>query len=206
MLLITILLLLLPLIIIIQPNILVWSDNKGNSRQLESLRTCTTEQNGDINGPIIMGTPQEDTCIGTDRSETIIVLAADDTAYGNGGDDIVMGNLDNDKIFGNGGEDLLQGNIGDDKIYGGSRNDVLIGGGGSTIGGEGPTIGGGNDILSGEDGNDKLYGDLGNDILKGGPGVDDFICGNGVDTILDYDPAKGDTISNDCEIVNTQQS
>jgi hypothetical protein len=44
------------------------------SRQLESLRTCTTtERNGDINGLIIMGTPQEDTCIGTDRSETIIV-------------------------------------------------------------------------------------------------------------------------------------
>jgi hypothetical protein len=44
------------------------------SRQLESLRTCTTtERNRDINGLIIMGTPQEDTCIGTDRSETIIV-------------------------------------------------------------------------------------------------------------------------------------
>jgi hypothetical protein len=38
------------------------------SRQLESLRTCTTtERNGDINGPIIMGTPQEDTCIGKCR-------------------------------------------------------------------------------------------------------------------------------------------
>jgi Ca2+-binding RTX toxin-like protein len=190
-LLITILLLLLPLTIIIQPNILVWSsDNNGNgkSRQLESLRTCTTERNGDINGPIIMGTPQEDTCIGTDRSETIIVLA-DDTAYGNGGDDIIMGNLDDDKIFGNGGEDLLQGDFGDDTIHGGGLNDVLIGGEGD-------------DILSGQDGNDKLYGDLGNDILKGGSGANDFICGDGVDTVLDYDPAKGDTISNDCEIVN----
>ena len=150
----------LSLLITVHTNsVVAWADNNGNSRrQLESLRTCTTERNGDINGPIIMGTPSFDVCIGTDHSETIILLAGADTAYGNGGDDIIMGNLDDDKIFGNGGEDLLQGDFGDDIIHGGGRNDILIGGEGD-------------DILSGEDGNDKLYGDIGNDILKGGLGA-----------------------------------
>lgn len=65
-------------------------------------------------------------------------------------------------------------------------------------------IGGdGDDILSGEDGNDRLYGVIGNDIMRGGPGANEFICGDGVDTVLDYSPAKGDIISNDCEVVNT---
>jgi hypothetical protein len=46
-------------------------------------------------------------------------------------------------------------------------------------------------------------GDVGNDILRGGAGANESVCGDGVDTVLDYDPAKGDVISNDCEIVNT---
>ena len=65
-------------------------------------------------------------------------------------------------------------------------------------------IGGdGDDILSGEDGNDRLYGVIGNDIMRGSPGANEFICREGVDTVLDYNPAKVDTISNDCEKVNT---
>jgi hypothetical protein len=48
-----------------------------------------------------------------------------------------------------------------------------------------------------------LYGVIGNDIMRGGLGANEFICGDGVDTVLDYNPAKGDIISNDCEIVNT---
>jgi hypothetical protein len=45
-----------------------------------------------------------------------------------------------------------------------------------------------------------LYGVTGNDIVRGGPGPNEFICGDGIDTILDYDPAQGDIKSNDCEI------
>lgn len=51
-----------------------------------------------------------------------------------------------------------------------------------------------------------LYGtrrNIHDDIMKGVLGANEFICGEGVDTVLDYNPAKGDTISNDCEIVNT---
>ena len=36
------------------------------------------------------------------------------------------------------------------------------------------------------------------------PGANEFVCGDGVDTILDYNPAQGDIISNDCEIINTK--
>jgi hypothetical protein len=39
--------------------------------------------------------------------------------------------------------------------------------------------------------------------MRGGLGANEFICGTDVDTVLGYNPAKGDIISNDCEIVNT---
>jgi hypothetical protein len=41
----------------------------------------------------------------------------------------------------------------------------------------------------------------GNDIMGLGPGANEFIIGDGIDTILGYNPAQGDIISNDCEIV-----
>ena len=39
--------------------------------------------------------------------------------------------------------------------------------------------------------------------MRGGLGANGFIYETGVDTVLGYNPAKGDIISNDCEIVNT---
>jgi Ca2+-binding RTX toxin-like protein len=178
-----------------QPNfVLVLADNdddndKPSTFQLGDLRMCTIQEKN-IQGHTIIGTLFADICQGTDHSETILGLQDNDVLIGNGGDDIVMGGEGHDKIFGNAGDDVLQGDIGDDKIDGGGRNDALVGGDGD-------------DILSGEDGNDKLYGVIGNDIMRGGPGANEFICGDGVDTVLDYNPAKGDIISNDCEIVNT---
>jgi Ca2+-binding RTX toxin-like protein len=167
------------------------SSGYGNGRQLETLNYCTIEEEN-VNGPTMVGTADPDLCVGTDHSETILLFANDDRAYAEGGDDIVMGGLNDDIIFGNGGEDLLNGNFGNDKIDGGGRNDILIGADDD-------------DILSGEDGDDTLFGEIGNDILKGGPGVDKFICGPLIDTVLDYTPSQGDTLSNDCEIVNTIQ-
>ena len=167
------------------------SSGNGNGRQLETLNYCTIDEEN-VNGPTMVGTLGPDLCVGTDHSETILLFADDDRAYGEGGDDIVMGGSNDDIIFGNGGEDLLNGNFGDDKIDGGGRNDILIGAEND-------------DILSGEDGDDTLFGETGNDILKGGPEADKFICGPLIDTVLDYAPSQGDTISNDCEIVNTIQ-
>jgi Ca2+-binding RTX toxin-like protein len=167
------------------------NDDNGNNngRQLELLRNCAIEERN-VNGRMMVGTLGPDLCIGTDNSETILLFADDDRAYAEGGDDIVMGGANEDIIFGNGGEDLLNGNFGNDKIDGGGRNDILIGADDD-------------DILSGEDGDDTLFGEIGNDILKGGPGADEFICGPLIDTVLDYTPSQGDTLSNDCEIVNT---
>ena len=185
-------LLLLSFIITIQSHgMSVFADNDDDPStfQLGDLRTCTVQEKN-IQGSTIIGTISVDICQGTDHSETILGLQDNDVLSGNGGDDIIEGGDGDDKIFGNAGDDLLQGNIGDDKIDGGGRNDVLIGGEGD-------------DILSGEDGDDILYGVIGNDIMRGGLGANEFVCGEGIDTILDYNPAQGDVISNDCEIVNT---
>jgi Ca2+-binding RTX toxin-like protein len=172
----------------------VWADNNDNDpnpQQLSGLRTCTIQEKN-IQGKTIIGTILADVCRGTEHSETILGLQDNDVLSGEDGDDIILGGDGDDKIFGNDGDDVLQGNMGDDKIDGGGRNDILIGGAGD-------------DILSGEGGDDKLFGDIGNDILKGGAGANEFVCGDGIDTVLDYNPAEGDVISNDCEIVNTEK-
>ena len=173
----------------IQVNIVIWAENDDddpNPQQLGGLRTCSIQEEN-IQGRTIVGTILADICQGTEHSETILGLQDNDILSGSGGDDIVKGNDGDDKILGHAGDDVLQGDSGDDKIDGGGRNDVLIGGDGD-------------DILSGEDGDDILYGVTGNDIMRGGPGANEFICGDGIDTILDYNPAQGDIISNDCEI------
>jgi Ca2+-binding RTX toxin-like protein len=48
------------------------------------------------------------------------------------------------------------------------------------------------------DGNDKLYGGTGDDTLTGGGGPDYFDCGQGLDTITDFNSAE-DTKSSNCE-------
>jgi hypothetical protein len=42
--------------------------------------------------------------------------------------------------------------------------------------------------------------------MRGGTGANEFVCGEGVDTVLDYNPSQGDVISNDCEIVSNKLS
>jgi len=39
--------------------------------------------------------------------------------------------------------------------------------------------------------------------MIGGDGADQFNCGDGVDTILDYHQSQGDVITTNCEIVNS---
>jgi Ca2+-binding RTX toxin-like protein len=125
------------------------------------------------------------------QGRTIVGTILADICQGTDRSETVLGLQDNDILSGHGGDDIVEGNEGDDKIDGGGRNDVLIGGEGD-------------DILSGEDGDDILYGVIGNDVMRGGPGANEFICGDEVDTVLDYKPSQGDVISNDCEIVNSQ--
>jgi hypothetical protein len=39
----------------------------------------------------------------------------------------------------------------------------------------------------------------GNDLLEGGDGADYFDCGDGLDVIIDFEPSKGDTHTNNCK-------
>lgn len=54
--------------------------------------------------------------------------------------------------------------------------------------------------MVGGPGNDELYGGAGDDVLIGGRGADYFDCGDGQDTIVDFNPAKGDTQAGNCEV------
>jgi hypothetical protein len=54
-------------------------------------------------------------------------------------------------------------------------------------------------VIEGLAGNDVLTGGPGNDVLTVGPGADSFNCGPGDDIIKDFNKAKGDTTSKNCE-------
>lgn len=76
------------------------------------------------------------------------------------------------------------GGAGNDSLTGNDANNVLRGEGG-------------NDALNGGLGNDTLIGGTGNDNLVGGAGADTFVFyspSEGIDTILNFDGAEGDTI------------
>jgi Ca2+-binding RTX toxin-like protein len=171
----------------------IWAENDDSSHQFGELAEESSpvlEEN--VQGRTIIGPTEGEIANnihGTDHADTILGSPAADVIYAEGGDDLVMANEGNDRVFGSSGDDLIQGNLGDDKLDGEGRNDVLIGGDFD-------------DILSGGDGDDSLFGGPGNDVLKGGEGKNRFVCADGVDTVLDYEPSKGDTISGDCEIVH----
>jgi Ca2+-binding RTX toxin-like protein len=172
----------------------IWAESDDNSHQFGGLSEGTgVVQEENVQGRTITGSSeietQAQTIFGTDNADTILGTPGNDIMRAEGGDDLVMANEGNDRVFGSSGDDLLQGNLGDDKIDGEGRNDVLIGGDFD-------------DILSGGDGDDSLFGGPGNDVLKGGEGKNRFVCADGVDTVLDYEPSKGDTITGDCETVH----
>ena len=165
-----------------------------NPLQFSDLGDTSPVEEENVQGRTITGPSEIDIAniiIGTDEADTILGSPTDDLIKAEGGDDLVMANEGNDRVFGSSGDDLLQGNLGNDKIDGEGRNDVLIGGDFD-------------DILSGGDGDDTLFGGPGNDMLKGGPGKNRFVCADGVDTVLDYNPSKGDTISGDCEVIHRE--
>jgi Ca2+-binding RTX toxin-like protein len=174
----------------------IWADDGDSPHQFGAL----SEENGVIQEENVQGRTITESSelqseappiFGTDKADTILGTGGTDIIYAKGGDDLVMANEGNDRVFGSSGDDLLQGNLGNDKLDGEARNDVLIGGDFD-------------DILSGGDGDDSLFGGPGNDVLKGGEGANRFVCADGVDTVLDYDPSKGDTISGDCEVVHRE--
>ena len=106
---------------------------------------------------------------------------------------------------------MLQGSSADDSIRGDEDNDQLTGADGNDklVGGDDADViqgGFGGDFLFGGSGNDELYSGAGDDILFGSKGADYFDCGEGYDTIIDFAPTKGDTNSDNCEVVLTHGS
>jgi len=118
------------------------------------------------------------------QGDLLIGLEGDDVLQGSSADDSIRGDEDNDQ---------LTGADGNDKLVGGDDADVIQGGFGG-------------DFLFGGSGNDELYSGAGDDILFGSKGADYFDCGEGYDTIIDFAPIKGDTNSDNCEVVLTHGS
>jgi Ca2+-binding RTX toxin-like protein len=141
---------------------------------------------------IVIGTTN--TTVGTDEDDVIIGCSHLDAQCSQGsflfgleGDDSLQGSTADDWIFGGEGNDEITGADGNDKLFGGSGKDVLQGGFGG-------------DFLYGGPGNDELYSGPGDDVLIGDKGSDYFDCGDGYDTIVDFEPQNGDTKAENCEI------
>lgn len=148
---------------------------------------------GEAGDDVIRGAAGDDTLSGGDGRDMVEGgVGADringnvgaDTIYGGDGEDWVLGGKDNDLVYGDAGDDIVHGNMGDDSLWGGVGVDQLRGGQG-------------NDSLAGGDGADWLAGDRGSDTISGGAGADVFHSfeGAGLDRIVDFSRAQGDSIN-----------
>jgi Ca2+-binding RTX toxin-like protein len=125
---------------------------------------------------------------GTDKPDIMLGCDLDDIMYAESASDVVQGRMGNDRLFGDSGDDNLQGGAGGDELYAGRGDDVIF-------------AGFEDDFIEAGEGDDELYGEDGNDLLEGGSGADYFDCGDGLDVIIDFEPRKGDTHTNNCEDV-----
>jgi Ca2+-binding RTX toxin-like protein len=136
--------------------------------------------------PALIGTQKDDIIIGT--------AVSDATIYGLGGNDVIQCGQGACKAFAGPGDNVLIAGLlnGDNsKLYGGSGNNVFIGGTG-------------NSLMVGGKGNDQFYAGSGHDVMIGGGGANFFDCGiSGTGTILDFNPANGDTKASNCKFVIT---
>jgi Ca2+-binding RTX toxin-like protein len=138
-----------------------------------------------------LGTEEDDVIVGCSHLDP--QCSQGSFLFGLDGDDSLQGSTADDWIFGDEGNDEITGADGNDKLFGGSGRDVLQGGFGS-------------DFLYGGPGNDELYSGPGDDVLIGGKSSDYFDCGDGYDTIIDFEPQSGDTKAENCEIILTHNS
>ena len=125
---------------------------------------------------------------GTNKGDFIVGSLLADTVIGKDGDDEIQTFLDIDQVYAGDGDDTIQGGLDGDQLFGQNGEDNLVGGLDD-------------DLVVGGPGDDHLFGGLGDDQLKGNKGADYFNCGEDVDEVKDYNPAQGDIIESDCEIV-----
>jgi Ca2+-binding RTX toxin-like protein len=127
---------------------------------------------------------------GTKKSDILLGTSSADDMSGKGSGDVIQGRDDDDIMHGGAGDDSIQGGFGNDNIHGDDGDDAIF---------AGPN----DDYLNGGNGNDELYAQDGDDTLEGGPGANFFDCGSGFDTVVDFDPSKGDVTNDNCEDVRT---
>jgi Ca2+-binding RTX toxin-like protein len=127
---------------------------------------------------------------GTKKSDILLGTSAADDLSGKGSGDVIQGRDEDDIVHGGSGPDSIQGGFGNDNIHGDDGDDAIF---------AGPN----DDYLNGGDGNDELYAQDGDDTLEGGPGANFFDCGSGFDTVVDFNPNKGDVTNDNCEDVRT---
>ena len=143
-----------------------------------------------------VGTPGDDTIIGTDRGDVIFGLSGRDILLGGDGDDVIFGGPGPDDIRGGRGSDVLFGENGNDRVASSSiptpqqrrqkappdiplpcthqEDDKFL----DTLRG-GP----GSDVLCGDDSIDHMYGDEGADTLRAEGGSDELYGGPGNDVL-----------------------
>ena len=153
---------------------------------------CSSKDSNIIVGtrPFTLGTKCNDVIVACHASATDLASACGngDIVRGFEKNDVIQGSVGNDELYGDEGKDRILGSQGSDKIYGGPDTDIIQAGEGA-------------DLLVGGNGDDELYGGTGDDVSIGGKGVNFFDCGDGNDIIVDFDPDKGDTQSDNCEVI-----
>jgi len=165
---------------------------------------------GDAGNDFINGHEGNDGLNGGDGDDNVQGQEGDDLILGGAGNDIGEGGLGNDVLLGGPGNDNMQGELGDDMLFGGTGDDIMVGNEGNDL----LAGGAGNDSLPGGPGNDVVIGGRDNgrlvlnaagqlggfvvgDLIEGNEGADAFVyqAGDGVDLMLDFNPAEGDTLT-----------
>lgn len=146
---------------------------------------------GDGGNDNLHGNAGNDVIHGGNGNDTIEAGEGNDWAEGGTGNDNIQGEGGNDNVFGGTGDDTVVGNAGDDIVLGGAGNDVVAGhdGADTIIGG---ADGGQARLVSG-----LVTGLVIGDTLSGDGGADRYVWqrGDGVDLLLDFKPADGDTLT-----------
>jgi Ca2+-binding RTX toxin-like protein len=155
--------------------------------------------------PLANGIPAKDLCVKCENSKNLI--QGQGLIVGTNHEDFIQGSTENDQIWGKKVGDIIFADLGIDRVYGGHGGDTVEAGPGNDQifgeGGDDQLFGGfDDDLIVGGRGNNHMFGDIGNDVLKGGDdsGANYFDCGEGLDVIIDFNPAKGDVTAGNCEI------
>ncbi|MDP1643448.1 MAG: hypothetical protein Q8L59_14830 [Phenylobacterium sp.] len=156
---------------------------------------------GGFRGDAAYGGLGDDTLDGGAGADLLQGNQGRDHIFGGDGADTIYGGKDDDTLFAGEGQNFAQGNLGRDIIRGGGGAETLLGGkDNDTVSGDGggDFLNGnmGDDSIAGGAGDDTLFGEGGSDTLSGGAGADVFgaFLGQGLDQIVDFNPAEGDRI------------